>query len=46
VRREGIDAVLVSRWRWDGRRRVREERAGAAELEAAAVSAHASGGLF
>jgi uncharacterized protein (TIGR02680 family) len=25
VRREGIDAVYVSRWSWDGRRRVREE---------------------
>ncbi|MFE9426185.1 TIGR02680 family protein [Kitasatospora sp. NPDC006697] len=27
TRREGIDAVLVTPWRWDGRERVREQRA-------------------
>jgi uncharacterized protein (TIGR02680 family) len=25
VRREGVDAVHVTRWKWDGRRRVRDE---------------------
>jgi uncharacterized protein YPO0396 len=32
IRREGIDAVLVSRWRWDGRRRTRDEAPAAAAV--------------
>ncbi|PRY70933.1 TIGR02680 family protein [Halomonas ventosae] len=45
VRREGVDAVHVSRWRWDGRRRVRDEMPVSQVREPALQAAPAQGDM-
>ncbi|WP_327147142.1 TIGR02680 family protein [Nocardia sp. NBC_01329] len=45
ARRDGIDAVLVTPWRWDGRERV-EVSPPVSQLQATASVAHTEGGLF
>ena len=47
VRREGVEAVHVTRWRWDGRRRVRDETpvSQVREPVAEAVEGGESGGM-
>jgi uncharacterized protein (TIGR02680 family) len=47
VRREGVDAVHVTRWQWDGRRRVRDEEPVSQARESAplAVDELAEGGM-
>ncbi|GAA5058018.1 uncharacterized protein (TIGR02680 family) [Thermocatellispora tengchongensis] len=45
-RRDGIDAVLVTPWRWDGRERRRAERPAAAVPTPAAAPPVAQDGLF
>jgi len=43
-RREGIDAVLVTRWQWDGRARRREDESLLSVADAAATSSPTGGG--
>ncbi|SEK19831.1 TIGR02680 family protein [Halomonas daqiaonensis] len=44
VRREGVDAVHVTRWQWDGRRRVRDEEPVSQARESVPLAADESAG--